>query len=97
MPRQSASPERLARARRLGSLVRTLREQRGLSRERLARLADVSTETIRKIESGATASPEVFTFAAIMNHLDATIDDVLAQAQLPDVAPSPEITDQEGL
>ncbi|WP_460710456.1 helix-turn-helix transcriptional regulator [Nocardioides dilutus] len=81
MPRPVSTPARVARARRLGSHLRTLREQAGLSRERLARLADVSTETVRKIESGATTSPELFTFVSLMDHLDASIEDVIDEVR----------------
>lgn len=54
-----------------------MRERAELSREALARKAGVSTETVRKIEQGTTTSPELFTFAALMRELDASIDDTL--------------------
>lgn len=81
MPRPRSSPERVARAAKLGAKLRALREEAGLSRERLARLADVSTETVRKIEQGATTSPELFTFAALMDHFDASLEDVLDEVR----------------
>lgn len=81
MPRPRRTPESAARAEVLGNRLRTLREQAGLSRERLARLANVSAETVRKIEQGTTASPELFTFAALMDHLGDSIEDVIAEAR----------------
>ncbi|WP_084541457.1 helix-turn-helix domain-containing protein [Nocardioides alkalitolerans] len=77
MPRPQSTPEQLARAGRLGRRLSALRRQAGLSQEALARLANVSTETVRKIEQGKTASPELFTFAALMDHLASTIDEVI--------------------
>jgi transcriptional regulator with XRE-family HTH domain len=72
--RTPSSPERVARAKRLGAYVEARRKQAGMSREALARHSEISTETLRKIEKGGTSSPELFTFAAIMNSLNASID-----------------------
>ena len=80
MPRPPTSPERVARAKRLGVSLRSLREQRGMSRERLARLADVSSDTVRKIERGLT-TPELFTFAALAEQLGVSIDEVVAEVR----------------
>jgi transcriptional regulator with XRE-family HTH domain len=43
----------------------------------LARSAGLSVETIRRIENGSTASPELFTFAAIARSLDVSIDGIV--------------------
>lgn len=48
-----------------------------MSREQLARAAGVSTETLRKIERGSTTSPELFTFAALLEQLGGSVDDTL--------------------
>ena len=40
--------------------IKRFREKKGFSQERLAALVGVSTDTIRKIEQKATASPGVF-------------------------------------
>lgn len=77
MPRPASSPARVARAIRLGRTVRRMREEATMSREQLARAAGVSTETLRKIEQGSTTSPELFTFAALMEQLGGSIDDTL--------------------
>ena len=77
MARPKSSPERVARAIALGIAVRRAREETGLSREQLARAAGLSTETVRKIERGSTTSPELFTFAALIEQLGGSIDDVL--------------------
>ena len=44
----------------LAAKIKRAREKKGLSQERLAALVGVSTDTIRKIEQKATASPGVF-------------------------------------
>jgi len=44
----------------LADKIKRAREKKGLSQERLAALVGVSTDTIRKIEQKATASPGVF-------------------------------------
>lgn len=77
MSRPPLTSEQLARAGRLGGRIAELRQEAGLTQEALARLAKISTETIRKIEQGRTASPELFTFAALMDHLASTIDEVV--------------------
>jgi transcriptional regulator with XRE-family HTH domain len=74
VPRKPSPPERVAKAARLGRLLRRLREDAGWSREHLARRADISTETLRKIESGATTSPELFTVVALAEQLDTSLD-----------------------
>jgi len=54
--------------------LRRLREERGLSQDRLSKLADVSHNTIIKIETGAIQSPTVDTAQKIARALGVTLD-----------------------
>lgn len=58
--------------------VKKLREKLGLSQERLARLADVSTNTIINIESGKQKNPTVETISKIAKALNMPIEELLA-------------------
>jgi len=57
--------------------IRKLREKRGLSQEKLARLADVANNTIIKIESGENQNPTLETLQKIAKALDITIDNLV--------------------
>jgi transcriptional regulator with XRE-family HTH domain len=57
--------------------IRKLREKKGLSQEKLARLADVANNTIIKIESGENQNPTLETLQKIAKALDITIDDLV--------------------
>lgn len=57
--------------------VKKLREKLGLSQEKLARLADVSTNTIINIESGKQTNPTISTIKKIAKALDVSVDELL--------------------
>jgi transcriptional regulator with XRE-family HTH domain len=59
--------------------IRELRERKKLSQERLARLADVSLNTIVKIESGESRHPTIQTMAGIAKALGISLDDLVKQ------------------
>ncbi|QQR51760.1 helix-turn-helix transcriptional regulator [Candidatus Saccharibacteria bacterium] len=46
--------------------IKKLREKKGLSQEKLARLADVSTNTIVNIESGKQTNPTIETVSKLL-------------------------------
>lgn len=54
-----------------------LRKQRGLSREKLARLADVSNNTVINIEAGKNLNPTVTTLKKIARALGISVDQLL--------------------
>lgn len=56
----------------LGMMIRTLRDERGLSRSELAERAEVSISHLEKIEAGLR-SPGMSTFIKIMLVLDVNI------------------------
>ena len=57
--------------------LRKLREAKGLSQEKLARLADVANNRIIKIEAGKNQNPTLDTLKKIAKALDVNIDDLV--------------------
>ena len=57
--------------------IKRLRKQRGLSQDKLSKLADISHNTIIKIESGAIQSPTMDTAQKIAKALDVSLDDLM--------------------
>jgi len=53
-----------------------LREAKGLSQEKLARLADVANNTIIKIESGKNQNPTLDTLKKIAKALEIGLDEL---------------------
>jgi transcriptional regulator with XRE-family HTH domain len=60
----------------LAKRIRELRNKRGISQEKLARLADVSYNTIVKIEAGDSKSPTFRTMTGIAKALGISLDDL---------------------
>lgn len=57
-------------ANKLAKVIKKMREERGLSQEKLARLADVSNNTIVNIEAGKNPNPTVSTLKKIAEALN---------------------------
>ncbi|MDD5551756.1 MAG: helix-turn-helix transcriptional regulator [Candidatus Pacebacteria bacterium] len=57
--------------------IKKLRKQRGLSQDKLSKLADISHNTVIKIESGAIQSPTMDTASKIAKALGVTLDDLM--------------------
>ena len=57
--------------------IKRLRKQRGLSQDKLSKLADISHNTIIKIESGAIQSPTMDTAQKIAKALSVSLDDLM--------------------
>jgi transcriptional regulator with XRE-family HTH domain len=53
-----------------------LREARNLSQEQLARQAEVSVDTLRRIEQHRTAAPSFFLVAALAARLQLSLDEL---------------------
>ncbi|WP_103021493.1 helix-turn-helix domain-containing protein [Salinibacter altiplanensis] len=66
----------------LGALVRELRAIRGWSVQALAERADVSPQTIYKIEGGDMVRPGVTTLSKVASVFDATAADLLDEVGL---------------
>lgn len=57
--------------------LRKLRKAKGLSQEKLARLADVANNTIIKIEAGKNQNPTLDTLKKIAKALGGSVDDLI--------------------
>jgi len=57
--------------------IKKYRKEKGLSQDKLARLADVAHATIIKIESGANKNPTIETLSKIARTLDVAVDDLI--------------------
>lgn len=57
--------------------IKRLREKLGLSQEKLARLADVSNNTIINIEAGKQQNPTIETMKKIANVLGVSIEGLI--------------------
>ncbi len=57
--------------------IKKLRKQRSLSQDKLSKLADISHNTIIKIESGAIQSPTMDTASKIAKALGVSLDDLM--------------------
>src|SRR6478672_13866301 len=77
MVRVPLTPEELARGQRLGVLLRRARGSRPMLETALD--AQVSPETLRKIETGRVATPAFPTIAAIADVLGLSLDAVWAE------------------
>jgi len=61
----------------IAKTVKRLREKTGLSQEKLARLADVSNNTIINIEAGKQDNPTIETLKKIAKVLNMPIEDLI--------------------
>jgi transcriptional regulator with XRE-family HTH domain len=61
----------------LAKNIRLLRLKKGLSQEKLARLADISNATLIKIEVGVAKEPTITTVAKIATALEVSIDELV--------------------
>lgn len=62
---------------KISTNIKKLRAQKGYSLEKIARLADLSLNTVVKVESGANTNPTIETLTKIANALDVKVDDLL--------------------
>lgn len=61
----------------ISKTVKRFREKIGLSQEKLARLADVSNNTIINIEAGKQDNPTIETLKKIAKALEVGVDDLI--------------------
>ncbi len=61
----------------LAENIRRLRKKKGLSQEKLARLADISNNTLIKIEQGIAKEPTITTITKIASVLEVSIDELV--------------------
>lgn len=72
MVRVPLTPADRERGERLGALLRGLRGDRSIAE--VAAAADISAETLRKIETGRIPTPAFFTVAALAGTLGVSLD-----------------------
>lgn len=75
------SSDHASRARALARRIRSLREGRGWSVERLAEEAGVGTSTLRRLESEGAIQPSFFTVGDIAEALDVPLEDLFRRAK----------------
>jgi transcriptional regulator with XRE-family HTH domain len=61
----------------LAKKVKQLREKLGLSQEKLARLADVSNNTVINIEAGKQDNPTIDTLKRVAKALNVSVEDLI--------------------
>jgi DNA-binding XRE family transcriptional regulator len=57
--------------------IKKVRNKKGVSQDRLSKMADVAYNTIIKIESGTIQNPTIKTLVKIAKALDAKVDDLI--------------------
>lgn len=62
---------------KIGLNFKKLRAQKGYSLEKVARLADLSLNTIVRLESGVNKNPTIETLTKIAHALEVSVDDLL--------------------
>jgi len=65
----------------LAQNIRKLRLKKGLSQEKLARLADISNATLIKIEAGVAKEPTIITVTKIADALEVSIDELVGRVK----------------
>jgi transcriptional regulator with XRE-family HTH domain len=75
MVRTPLTPQERERGERLGALLRRARGERSMVQ--VAAQAGLSTETLRKIETGRAPTPAFFTIAALAAALDLSLDELV--------------------
>jgi len=64
-------------ASKISENIKKYRNKLGVSQDRLSKLADVTYNTIIKIESGANTNPTIDTLAKIAKALDVSVDELI--------------------
>lgn len=61
----------------IGKNIKKLREQKGISQDRLSKLADISSNTVAKLELDDSPNPTIETLQKIARALDVKVDDLI--------------------
>ena len=61
----------------LGKNIKQLRQEKSISQDKLSKLADISLNTVVKLELDLSPNPTLETLQKIAKALDATIDDLV--------------------
>lgn len=66
-----------AMSNKISENLKKLREKKGYSLEKVARLADLSLNTIVKVENGVNKNPTIETLTKIAKALEVGVDDLI--------------------
>lgn len=61
----------------IGKNIKKLRQEKGISQDKLSKLADLSLNTIVKVENGVNKNPTIETLTKIAKALEVGVDDLL--------------------
>jgi len=61
----------------IGKNIKKLREQKGISQDRLSELADISSNTVAKLELDDSPNPTIETLQKIAKALNVRVDDLI--------------------
>lgn len=61
----------------IGENIKKARKKKGISQDKLSKLAEVTLTTLTKIESGVNINPTVKTIQKIAKALNVKVDDLL--------------------
>lgn len=61
----------------IGKNIKRLREREGISQDRLSKLADISSNTVAKIELDDSPNPTIETLRKIAKALNVEVDDLI--------------------
>lgn len=62
---------------KIGNNIKSIRQEKGISQDRLSKLADLSLNTVVNVESGTNPNPTVETLLKIANALGVGINDLV--------------------
>ena len=61
----------------IGKNLKKIRQEKGISQDRLSKLADLSLNTVVTVESGLNLNPTIETLTKIAQALDVKVDDLI--------------------
>jgi transcriptional regulator with XRE-family HTH domain len=61
----------------IGKNIKKFRQYKGLSQDKLSKLADLSLNTIVKVENGVNQNPTIETLTKIAKALEVGVDDLI--------------------
>jgi transcriptional regulator with XRE-family HTH domain len=68
----------MAQENKISKNIKKLRQAKGLSQDRLSKLADVSYNSIIKLETSGITNPTIDTLSKIAKALDVSVDDLIS-------------------
>ena len=62
---------------KIGNNIKKIRQEKGISQDRLSKLADLSLNTVVNVESGANPNPTIETLSKIAKGLSVGVDNLI--------------------